>query len=146
MIRLNLATDYALRTLLLLATRQGQTVSTADVAAYYQISADHVGKVAAQLAHAGYLHAGRGRRGGLRLATPPERIRVGEIVELFEGRVALLECVDTEDACVIQPTCRLRHLLSNVGKQLVAELNRVTLADLIVRDEPLLVQLDSSAR
>jgi hypothetical protein len=33
-----------------------------------------------------------------------------------------------------------------VGKQLVAELNRVTLADLIVRDEPLLVQLDSSAR
>ena len=146
MIRLNLATDYALRTLLLLASRPGETVTTADVAAFYRISADHVGKVVAQLAHAGYLHAGRGRRGGLRLVTPPERISVGEVVELFEGRVALLECVDTEDVCVIQPTCRLRHLLSDAGRRLVEELNRVTLADLIARDEPGLLQLEPPNR
>lgn len=141
MIRLNLATDFALRTLLLLASRPGETVTTADVAAFYQISGDHVGKVAAQLAHAGYLHAGRGRRGGLRLAMAPERIRVGEVIELFEGKVSLLECVDSDDVCVIQPTCRLRHVLADAGRRLVEQLNNVTLADLIARDEPPLVQL-----
>jgi Rrf2 family nitric oxide-sensitive transcriptional repressor len=138
MLRLNLSTDYALRTLLLLATRPEESVSAREVAEFYSISADHVAKVAQHLAHAGLVRAGRGRGGGLRLGRPPEAITVGEVVELFEGPVALLECVSRKGVCVIQPGCRLRRVLAAAGQRLMEDLRAVTLAELAgPRAEPL---------
>ena len=141
MIRLNLATDYALRTLLYLGSRPGQQASVREICAFYQISSDHMSKVVQHLVHAGYLHGARGRTGGLTLAKAPEEIRLGAVVELFEGPVALLDCVRTEDVCVIQGECRLRRVLHRAGSRLIAELNAVTLADLVARPQPELITL-----
>jgi Rrf2 family nitric oxide-sensitive transcriptional repressor len=141
MIRLNLSTDYALRILLYLASQPERQVSTREVVQFYGISADHLTKVVQHLAHAGYVRTGRGRTGGLRLGRPTAQIRVGEVVELFEGRVSLLDCVSTAGVCVIQPGCRLRRLLDRAGAQLVETLNGVTLAELVESFEPALVQL-----
>jgi Rrf2 family nitric oxide-sensitive transcriptional repressor len=141
MIRLNLSTDYALRTLLYLASQPGRQISTREVAGFYGISADHVTKVVQHLSHSGLVRAERGRSGGLRLGKAPEQITVGEVVELFEGPVSLLECVSTEGVCVIQPGCRLKAVLHRVGEQLVSELRSVTLADLVGPPEAPLVQL-----
>ena len=146
MIRLNLATDFALRTLLYLASRPGTWVSTRAVAEFYGISADHVSKVAQTLTQAGYLRAGRGRTGGLQLGRAPEDVTVGDIVELFEGPVGLLECVTRQNVCVIQPGCRLRQVLDQAGQRLIRELKEVTLADLIRPASPELVQLGTSGR
>lgn len=144
MIRLNLSTDYALRTLLYVASHPDQRVSTRQVVEFYDISGDHVRKVVQHLVHAGYLRAGRGRTGGLRLGRPAAEITVGGVVELFEGPVVLLECVTTQGVCVIQPGCRLRRLLDHAGAQLVDTLNEVTLADLVAQPEPSLVQLSAA--
>lgn len=141
MIRLNLATDYALRTLLYLGSRPGQQAAVREICAFYGISADHVSKVVQHLVHAGYLHGVRGRTGGLTLAKAPDEIRVGAVVELFEGPVALLDCVRTQDVCVIQGECRLRRILDRAGARLIAELNAVTLEDLVARPQPELIAL-----
>lgn len=141
MIRLNLSTDYALRTLLYLAGNPERQSSCREVAEFYAISGDHISKVVQHLAHAGMVRAGRGRGGGLRLGRPAERITVGEVVELFEGPVALLECVSHEGVCRIQPGCRLRALLDDAGARLMAELRAVTLADLSGPPSALLIQL-----
>ncbi len=130
MIRLNLATDYALRTLLLLVARPDEQLSVRAVAAFYEISSDHVSKVVQHLAQAGYVRTGRGRGGGFRLAKPADEITVGAVIELFEGPVALLDCVAVAEVCVIQSGCRLKRLLRRVGDQLMAELNAVTLAEI----------------
>jgi Rrf2 family transcriptional regulator, nitric oxide-sensitive transcriptional repressor len=108
-----------------------------------------VSKVVQHLVHAGHLRAGRGRGGGLRLGRSPAEITVGEIVELFEGPVALLDCVTREGVCVIQPGCRLRTVLDRAGARLIAELRAVTLADLVAPPQPgpvELVQLSSVIR
>src|SRR5688572_26119897 len=131
MIRLNLSTDYALRTLLYLASEPGRQASTREIAGFYGISADHTSKVIQHLAHGGYVRAGRGRGGGVRLARPAPEISVGEVVELFEGPVALLECVDHSGVCVIESGCRLRRLLGEAGAQLIRTLRKTTLADLV---------------
>jgi Rrf2 family nitric oxide-sensitive transcriptional repressor len=141
MIRLNLSTDYALRTLLYLATHPNRQVSSREIVEFHSISGDHLSKVVQHLGHAGYIRAGRGRNGGLQLGRPAAEIRVGQIVELFEGPVALLDCVRTEGVCVIQPGCRLRHLLDEAGAQLVATLNGVTLAELVALPVSPLIQL-----
>ena len=71
--RLILSTDYALRTLLYLASHPDRQVSTREVVQFYGISADHVSKVVQHLAHAGYVRARRGRGGRLRLGGPLPR-------------------------------------------------------------------------
>ncbi|MFN3651676.1 MAG: RrF2 family transcriptional regulator [Armatimonadota bacterium] len=146
MIRLNLSTDYALRTLLFLASRPGGHCSTREVAEFYEISADHVSKVVQTLARAGVVRAERGRGGGIRLARKPADVTVGEIVELFEGPVALLACVNTDDVCTIQPSCRLRLILDDAGRQLILRLRQVTLSDLAVPEPAALIQLEPAAK
>jgi Rrf2 family transcriptional regulator, nitric oxide-sensitive transcriptional repressor len=141
MIRLNLSTDYALRTLLYLGSHPEQQVAIRTIAEFHGISADHVSKVVQQLAHAGMIRSERGRTGGIRLGRPPERITVWDVVELFEGPVALLECVQGGGSCVLRSDCRLQDLLARVGMQLVRELKAVTLADLAAPADQPLVQL-----
>jgi Rrf2 family transcriptional regulator, nitric oxide-sensitive transcriptional repressor len=145
MIRLNLSTDYALRTLLYLASQPDRQVSTREIVQFHGISGDHVSKVVQHLVHAGYVRAERGRGGGLRLGRPAAQITVGKVVELFEGPVTLLDCVTTEGVCVIQPGCRLRRVLEQAGAQLMETLNGATLADLAAPPEPSLVQLSVPA-
>src|SRR6185369_5084146 len=109
--RLSLQTDYALRTLMFLASRK-QRATIADVAEFFQISAPHVAKVVNQLARLGFVRSIRGIGGGIELGRKAKDITVGEVVAAFEGNLHLLECVGTEDVCVIQSYCKLRNVLT----------------------------------
>jgi Rrf2 family transcriptional regulator, nitric oxide-sensitive transcriptional repressor len=128
--RLALQTDYALRTLLFLATRTGRT-TVSDVAEFFGISAHHVGKVVHQLGKLGYVRNHRGPSGGIELARAPSAITVGRVVLDFEGNMHLLDCVAAPAQCVIQPGCTLRGVLAEAERLQMDYLNSVTLEDLL---------------
>ncbi len=135
--RLALHTDYALRTLLLLAARPGRA-SVGQVAEFFKISKDHVAKVVQSLARLGYLRSIRGIGGGIELLKKPEDIRIGQVILDFEGNMHLLECVSIENVCVIQPGCRLRTVLAQAERLQMDYLNSVRLADIVVPQNELL--------
>lgn len=124
--RLSLQTDYALRTLLFLATRTGRA-TVADVAEYFGISAHHVGKVVHQLGRLGYVRNHRGPGGGIELARKPSAITVGRVVLDFEGNMHLLDCVSGPMQCVIQPGCILRGVLLEAERLQLDYLNSISL-------------------
>lgn len=128
--RLSLQTDYALRTLLYLATRTGRT-TVADVAGFFGISAHHVGKVVHQLGRLGYVRNHRGPGGGIELARRPAEITVGRVVLDFEGNMHLLDCVEAPGVCVIQPGCTLRGVLAEAERLQMEYLDGVTLEGLL---------------
>jgi Rrf2 family nitric oxide-sensitive transcriptional repressor len=129
--RLALQTDYALRTLLYLASQPGRA-TIQSVAGFYGISANHLGKVVHQLGRLGYVRNVRGPGGGIELARLADEISVGGVVRDFEGRnVHLLECVDTPDVCVIQPGCALRGVLAEAERRQLAYLDGVFLTALV---------------
>lgn len=128
--RLTTQTDYALRTLMYLASRPGRATAT-QVAGLFGISAHHVAKVVNQLARLGYVRSIRGSGGGIELARRPAEIRLGEVIEAFEGKMHLLECVSTEDVCVIQSFCKLKDVLATAEQVQQEYLNSVTLQDVI---------------
>lgn len=68
--RLTTYTDYSLRVLMFLALHPGRTVTVAEIAAAYGVSAAHLNKVVQSLALAGEIETLRGRNGGIRLAKP----------------------------------------------------------------------------
>ena len=126
--QLTMQTDYALRTLMYLASRE-ERVTVSDVAKLFDISTHHVAKVVNQLSRLGYIRSVRGLGGGIELAMSLEEIRLGELIERFEGNLHLLECVGIDDVCIIQPFCKLKGVLAEAERIQLDYLNSVTLAD-----------------
>ncbi len=131
-------TDYSLRVLIYLAVHHDQLATIEEIADAYDISKAHLMKIVHQLGLAGYLETVRGRGGGLRLARPPQKIRIGEVVRHTEEMV-VVECFDPKTShCRIQPACELRGVLKEALDAFLRTLDGYTLADLVARRrEPL---------
>jgi Rrf2 family nitric oxide-sensitive transcriptional repressor len=140
--RLTTFTDYTLRVLMYLALDDTRLATIDEIAAAYGISENHLMKVVQQLSRRGVVEAVRGKGGGLRLARPPEEIRIGRIVRESEGDAPIVECLSGEPgACRIAPVCALKGVLVDAFEALYASLDRYTLADLVPKPKRLQVAL-----
>ena len=65
--------------------------------------------------------------GGIRLARPAEKIRLGQVVRSSEGSPPIVECLgDNPGACCIVPVCRLKGILVDAFDALYDVLNEYT--------------------
>ena len=140
--RLTTFSDYTLRTLIFLALHPDRFVTIAEIAAAYEISANHLMKVVQTLAGSGDVVTLRGPHGGLRLARPAAEIRLGDVVRRTEPDLALTSCFGSPDQCGIQPACVLTGILGAALAAFMAVLDRSTLADLVARPGTLKPLLD----
>ena len=130
--RITLHTDYALRTLMLLAIEPDRLHTIEEISTRYGISRNHLMKVVQTLAQGGFVASLRGRSGGLRLAHAPEAINLGDVIRVTEDNFHLVECFSThEEGCVISPACQLRSVLHEALNAFLAVLDKYTLADLV---------------
>ena len=130
--RLTVYTDYALRMLMYLALRKDQLATIAEIAESYDISRNHLMKVAHQLGVAGFVETVRGRGGGLRLAKPVASIGLGDVVRDTEPDMAIVSCFEPVDApCAIQPCCVLKRALAKARDAFLDVLDGYTLGDLV---------------
>lgn len=128
--RLTVFSDYALRMLLVLATRTEALVTIAEVSAAFEISEAHLMKVTHVLGKTGWIDTVRGRNGGMRLAASPKSLRLGEVVRRLESDFALVECFGADNHCVLTGGCGLQRALELALEAFFTELDRYTLADL----------------
>ena len=120
-------TDYAMRVLLYLGRQPEKLCSIAEISGAYAISQNHLMKVVSDLVSAGYLESVRGRRGGIRLARPPEQINVGALIRHTEEDFELVEC----SSCLIASACGLTSMLDEALAAFLEVLNGYTLADVL---------------
>ena len=129
--RLTSFTDFGLRALMRMASEPDRAFSTADLAAEFYLSRNHLTKIMAALAQAGIVTTRRGGGGGAVLARAPGDIRLGEVVRLLEAGQPLVECFQASGGdCSITGCCRLKARLRNAEAAFLADLDRSTLADL----------------
>ncbi len=129
-LRLSLYTDFSLRLLMFLAAVEpGAWTTTPRVAQAFGISLNHLQKSVQGLVRAGYVEALQGRAGGVRLAKPPEEIRIGAVVAELEGAGCLVEC--GRGPCPLAGMCLLKVALDNAERGFIRELDRYTLADVV---------------
>ncbi|WP_425101359.1 RrF2 family transcriptional regulator [Tropicibacter sp. S64] len=130
--RLTKFSDYALRILILAASRDGNNVTIEEAAAIYGLSAPHLKKVVRTLTHEGLLEAQRGRSGGFRLAAPPEAINLGRVIRATEPDFALVECFRADNKCLITRSCHLPRILDSAIEAMLEVFDRYSLSDIIV--------------
>jgi Rrf2 family nitric oxide-sensitive transcriptional repressor len=136
--RLTAFSDYTLRVLMYLALDRTRLATIPEVAAAYGISENHLMKVVHRLARAGIVESVRGNRGGIRLARPPEEIRLGAVVRASEGNAPIVACLSGDaHACRIAAPCRLRGILIGAFDALYESLDQHTLADLVAEPREL---------
>ncbi|WP_109127472.1 Rrf2 family transcriptional regulator [Dyella sp. C11] len=140
--RLNVFTDYCLRTLMYVALSDGELTTRGDIASAYDISDNHLMKVVNWLAREGYIQTVRGKGGGMQLAREASAISIGEIVRACESTSALVECFDPENNCCrITPVCRLKGVFAEAMEAMYRTLDQYTLADLLIKPRPLAAML-----
>ena len=125
--RLNQASDFALRILMLLC-REKTVLTVEEISQRLHLVKSHVMKIVAKLVKAGVLTARRGRSGGVSLARDGSKISVGEVVRVIEADFAIVECMlDRESSCVFASGCKLQGVMGNARKAFLEVLDQESL-------------------
>ena len=106
--RLTKMTDYSLRVLMYLASKEpSELCSIAEVSKAQKISEAHLMKIIHQLSLAGWLETVRGKGGGMRLGKPPHKIKIGDVVMSMEPEFDVVECFSGSVSCKFYKNCKL---------------------------------------
>ena len=132
-------TDYALRTLIYLASLpKDELTNITEVTDLFGVSRNHMVKVINRLGQLGYVHTVRGKNGGIRLLKAPEEITGWGVVRDLEP-LDLVNC--SVEFCHITPACRLKEKLAKAKMAFLAELDGCTIEELLSDNSELLILL-----
>lgn len=126
---------YALRMLLDLAEHQGDGyVALKDIAHRQNISKKYLEQIVPVLNRSDILKTNRGYQGGYRLAIPPEKCTVGDILRLTEGSLDPVPCVEQEPfGCERKSECDTLFLWLGLRRVISEYLDGITLRDILDR-------------
>ncbi|MCE5325494.1 MAG: Rrf2 family transcriptional regulator [Planctomycetaceae bacterium] len=124
-------TDYAIRALLCLAQQPSTVVPCGQVARQYDIPESFAYKILRKLVVQGLAESRPGRPGGFRLAQAPADITLRQIMEVFQGPIAVSPCVLDHDFCKRSPACPVCVKWRQLTGQISQFLSDVTLQELL---------------
>lgn len=125
---------YGLRTLMDIAAHQATgPVNLNDMAERQGISAKYLWQIVNLLKMAGFVRGTRGPKGGYILIRDPHSITLLDVIQVLEGPVSLVECVDDPTYCSRAENCVAHSVWSEVSQAVRQALANVTLAEILRR-------------
>lgn len=135
--RISATTDYALRAVVEIASRSGESTVTAQAVGTAQdIPANFLRAILAQLRRAGLVTSLRGPDGGWQLARPAETISLAEIVRAVDGPLASVRGARPECARFPGPAAPLQLVWVAVRASVREVLEAVSVADVVAGTLP----------
>lgn len=127
---------YATRAMLDLAMHYDKMpVMLKDISARQGISLRYLEQIVSPLIAAKLINSTRGPRGGISLSRPPRKIRLLDIIQVLEGPVAPVECVENPGVCTRAPMCATRDVWMDLARAMQGVLGSTTLQDLVERQK-----------
>ncbi len=123
--------QYGMRALIEIGLGGDRATSLKTVADREGLSHQYLEQIFAVLRKAGIVDSIRGARGGYRLARPANQISALEVVELLEGSVAPVTCVEDEGSCERVGACGTESLWRDVDLAVRSVLGGTSVADLM---------------
>jgi Rrf2 family protein len=133
--RLTRAGEYGVRCILYLSSKGvGVRCNRRQIAAAMGIPGPFLGKIAQQLARAGYIEIVQGAKGGLKMVVSPEKLTLLDVVESMIGEIFLNDCIMRPGSYNQSSSCAVHRVWHDARNQLRATLREATFAELIKED------------
>jgi Rrf2 family protein len=125
---------YGVRLMFDLALHYGDgPIYLKDIAERQAISAKYLWQLINPLKTTKLVTSTRGAHGGYVLGREPERISLKEILDVLEGSLCLVDCVDDPSVCERAPSCVSRDIWGEAAKGMRQTLENTTLAEMVKR-------------
>jgi Rrf2 family protein len=124
---------YALRIMLDLAKNEsGGFIPLKDISARQGITVKYMEQIISALCKAGLVKSSRGSSGGYRLAKKPGEYKIGDILRVMEGGVAVVACLeDAANACPRSAACATLPFWRGLNRAIEEYMDSVTLEGLL---------------
>ncbi|NOR40523.1 MAG: SUF system Fe-S cluster assembly regulator [Gammaproteobacteria bacterium] len=134
MLRLTKLTDYGILLLTHIAADDSRLFASNDLSKATHIPSPTVSKVLQALLGAGLLESIRGAKGGYRLSRPAAEVSVREVIDCFEGHIALTECNLDDGECEQLPFCSTQNNWKRINGAVRDALDSISLQDMTEKD------------
>jgi Rrf2 family protein len=126
-------TRYGLRILIQLGEHYGENVALKgkDIAQEQKFTEAYLEQIMIKLKEAKLVRTERGCNGGYFLAKPPETITILDVVELFEGKLTLVDCEQNDVPCPQMRSCRATKVWRNISTIFRREMAKFSLRKVI---------------
>lgn len=136
-IQLNITTDYAIRIVFYLASKN-EVISSKELSENLIITQNMVLKIGRKLQEADVVRVVSGVQGGFYLSKKPEQIKLLDIINIMESTVKINRCLEADEFCsrkycdkYITKKCPVRKTYKVIQNTIETQLKGVTLKDLI---------------
>ncbi len=129
MLLLQKQTDYALQLLKILSKQPRQTISLKEISKKTGVSFLFLQKIARKLRLAGIIEARQGVQGGYNLRRRAKKLNLKKIMEIMEGRCALIGCIDGDGGSCSggRATCSVKKSFGKLNQEIGRLFSRLTL-------------------
>lgn len=124
---------YALRVLIDMAEHNNDDrIPLKEIAERQEISQKYIEAIMSLLSKNGIVNGVHGKGGGYKLIKKPSEYKVGEILEITEGTLAPVACLEKNaETCPREPNCRTLPMWSKLDNLIKNFFNSITIADLM---------------
>ena len=104
-----------------------------DISQRQQIPLPYLQQLIGPLVKEGIIKTTRGARGGVSLLNPPKEVRLSEVIQILEGSIAPVACVDNPELYPRSDSCVTNDIWAEVKKAMDGVLESTTFEDLVER-------------
>lgn len=127
---------YGTKAVLELSLRWGKgPVLLKDIARSQEIPVQYLEHIIRPLVHAGLIKTTRGVRGGISLIKPPRKVLLSDVIQLLEGSIAPVACVDIPERYPRSDRCVTHDLWAELKQAMDVVLKTTTFEDLVERQK-----------
>ncbi|MFH1782266.1 MAG: Rrf2 family transcriptional regulator [Candidatus Omnitrophota bacterium] len=130
-------TDYAIRALVYMAKafkkNKQKMVTVDEIVKEEGLPERFLRRLLQKLAKKGIVKSFKGKAGGFSFSILPSKIKLTDIITIFQGRVDLTSCFLKGSICPDIKRCALKKKLGKLTETLNKELEKITISSLLYR-------------
>lgn len=131
--RITLESDYALRIVTSLAMHS-DVVDAKTISEETSVTQRFTLKILHKLVMGDIVVSYKGVRGGYKLKVSPEEITLKAVIELIDGPIMMVRCLETSESCALnkdKTACIYHHIFDTISYDLAKKLSGITISDVL---------------
>ena len=124
-------TSYAIRALMYIAGSKKDVITVKEIEKELDLPRPFLRKILQILQKGGVLTSRKGNKGGFQLAVTAKNISLNDLINIFQGKITLTECLIRKRICSYIDKCHIRKKIRSIEKKLILELKQISIASLL---------------